>query len=95
MLRGQTDVAALEAEVQQEFEKREERLKKIHEAEAGVKVEPTTRTKIILCRIQVLTAMLAEEKPSADKRKADQIADERAQMASKSWRLPRPQNAMI
>ena len=71
----------LEAEVQQEFERREELLKKIHEAEAGVKVETTTKTEIIQRRIEVLTAMLAEEKLSANKRKADQLADERAQIA--------------
>ena len=46
MLHVQTDVAAFEAEVQQEFERREELLKKVHEAEAGVKVEPTTKTEI-------------------------------------------------
>ena len=81
MLHGQTDVAALETEVQQEFERREELLKKIHEAGAGVKVEPTNKTEIIQRRIEVLTAMLAEEKLSADKSKADQIADDRAQIA--------------
>ena len=44
MPHGQTDAAALEAEVQQEFERREKLLKK-HEAEAReavAKFEPTT-----------------------------------------------------
>ena len=81
MLRGQTGVAALAAQVQQEFERREELLKKIHEAEAreaGGNVE-LTKTEIIQRRIQVLTAMLAEEKPSDDR--ADRIANARARSA--------------
>ena len=81
MLHVQIDVAAFEAEVQQEFERREELLKNIHEAETGVKVEPTSKTNIIQRRIEVLKAMLAEEKLSANKRKADQLADENAQIA--------------
>ena len=83
MSHGQTDAAALEAEVQQEFGRREELLKKIHEAEAreaGVKVELTTKTEIIQRRIQVLTAMLAAEQPSDDS-KADKIAEGRARGA--------------
>ena len=70
----------LEAEVQQEFERREELLKNMHEAEAreaGVEVELTTKTEIIQRRIQVLTEMLAAEQPSDDS-KAATIAEGKA-----------------
>ena len=40
MLHVQTDVVALEAEVQQEFERREELLEKIHEAETESRLSP-------------------------------------------------------
>ena len=40
MLHVQIDVAAFEAEVQQEFERREELLKKIHEAETESRLSP-------------------------------------------------------
>ena len=73
----------LEAEVQQEFERREELLNNMHEAEAreaGVEVELTTKTEIIQRRIQVLTEMLAAEQPSDDS-KADNIAEGKARDA--------------